>query len=184
MVCTMVEKSFQFKLSKLFCSLHVPFRDRRQTHPFLTTIPPTLLCYFHSLKIHSLVFLRPLPECSRKREQQLLTDSGESIDNQQPTLVETELDSEAQRRCRRLQCVLGEGLTAFLAGTPGGPHSLRRLLASDVKQLFRQRPDAKHVKHPVSETLLSALPIPTVDSNVRINVEKGGYKVTSYLTID
>ncbi|KAF5397862.1 hypothetical protein PHET_08692, partial [Paragonimus heterotremus] len=122
--------------------------------------------------------------CFRKREQQLLTDSGGPNDTQQPTLIEAEQDSEVQRRCRRLQRVLGEGLTAFLAGTPGGPHSLRRLLASDVKQLFRRRPDVKHVKHPVGENLLSALPTPTADSNVRINMGKGGYKVTPYLTID
>ncbi|KAF7233194.1 hypothetical protein EG68_06116 [Paragonimus skrjabini miyazakii] len=125
-----------------------------------------------------------LTECFRKREQQLLTDSGEPSNTQQFTLVEAEQDSEVQRRCRRLQCVLGEGLTAFLAGTPGGPHSLRRLLASDVRQLFRRRPDVKDVKHLVSENLLSTLPTPTADSNVRINVEKGGYKVTPYLTID
>ncbi|KAF6778768.1 hypothetical protein AHF37_01896 [Paragonimus kellicotti] len=125
-----------------------------------------------------------LTECSRKREQQLLKESGEPSDTQQPTLLEAELDSEVHRRCRKLQCVLGEGLTAFLAGTPGGPHSLRRLLASDVKQLFRRRPDVKHVKNPVGENSPSALPTPTADSDVRINVEKGGYKVTSYLTID
>lgn len=35
--------------------------------------------------------------------------------------------------------MLSHSLAAFLAGQPGGAYSIKRLLAADVKQLFRKQ---------------------------------------------
>ncbi|CAL8086081.1 unnamed protein product [Calicophoron daubneyi] len=127
-----------------------------------------------------------LKECAQRREQHSVRDSGDTNATTGELARGYEGDPEVQLECRRLKRVLGHSLAAFLAGTPGGPHTLRRLLAADVKQLFRR--NAAQTDDAAAHGLLHRdnLDVPEPDelSGLTINTLKGGYRVNSYLTVD
>ncbi|OON18972.1 helicase protein [Opisthorchis viverrini] len=127
-----------------------------------------------------------LQECAQKRERQVAIDSGDVEGDQKSERLD--VNPEVERRCRRLRRILAEGLAAFLAASPGGPHAIKRLLAADVKQLFRKRlpepPGHFGLCSNKPDLNPPPLPNPEVGSKIEMNMSKGGYRVTCYLSID
>ncbi|VDP15670.1 unnamed protein product [Schistosoma margrebowiei] len=155
-----------------------------------------------------------LAECLRRRDQTLTGDSGNGCDNGNTTTnISTKYCSskknDNQRKIRRLQRILSHSLAAFLAGQPGGAYSIKRLLAADVKQLFRKQNNNDNnicenqcrflLYFPKTPRLFSSImpkickkinvddiPLqePDHESGITFNLFKGGYQVTDYLNID
>ncbi|KAG5452072.1 DEAH (Asp-Glu-Ala-His) box polypeptide 34 [Clonorchis sinensis] len=127
-----------------------------------------------------------LQECAQKRERQVAVDSGDVEGDQKSERLD--VNPELERRCRRLRRILAEGLAAFLAASPGGPHTIKRLLAADVKQLFRKMlpepPGHFGVCSNKPTSNPPPLPNPESGSKIEMNMSKGGYRVTCYLSID
>ncbi|CAH8439500.1 unnamed protein product [Dicrocoelium dendriticum] len=116
--------------------------------------------------------------------QVTMMDSGDSTD----ISITTNEDQNAESlRCVELQRILGKGLTTFLVEASACPYTIRRLLAADVKQLFRRSPETaqgQSLEHRVSSLPpLTSLP-PDPEGRVASDSRKGGYKVTDYLTIN
>ncbi|VEL33909.1 unnamed protein product, partial [Protopolystoma xenopodis] len=99
---------------------------------------------------------------------------------------------ELRRKVHRIQNRLAHGLTAFLSSSAGGPHLIRRLLAADIKRLYR----VPIMTGDTNNTILTSDPVSNViqftaetgavpkEFAPRVNKIKGGYRVTRYLTID
>ncbi|XP_018650270.1 putative atp-dependent RNA helicase [Schistosoma mansoni] len=143
-----------------------------------------------------------LAECLRRRDQTLTGDSGDGCDNGNTTTkTSTKYCSskkdENKRKIRRLQRILSHSLAAFLAGQPGGAYSIKRLLAADVKQLFRKQDNNdnnicenqsqfKSMPKTCKKINVDDIPLqePDHESGITFNLFKGGYQVTDYLNID
>ncbi|VDP22995.1 unnamed protein product [Echinostoma caproni] len=138
------------------------------------------------------VFLPNLSlDCAHIRELHTAGDSGDASNAVNQTsrtafsrkAAEYPVITNVQRQCRKLRSLLGQSLAAFLSTSAGGPYALRRLLAGDVKQLFRRSACGQLNEHP-RQQLEHDLPDPDPASGLKRNRVKGGYIVTSYLTID
>ncbi|CAI2726395.1 unnamed protein product [Schistosoma spindalis] len=143
-----------------------------------------------------------LAECLRRRDQTLTGDSGNGCDNgNTANNISTKYCSskkdENKRKIRRLQRILSHSLAAFLAGQPGGAYSIKRLLAADVKQLFRKQNNndnnicenqsqSKSMPQICKKINVDDIPLqePDHESGITFNLFKGGYQVTDYLNID
>ncbi|KAK4469233.1 hypothetical protein MN116_006806 [Schistosoma mekongi] len=145
-----------------------------------------------------------LTECLRRRDLTLTDDSGggDGTDNKSTTTLTKHCSAkrdENKRMIRRLQRMLSHSLAAFLAGQPGGAYSIKRLLAADVKQLFRKQ--NKNDNDDICENKSHSRPLPKMcmkninlddiplqepdhESGLAFNLFKGGYQVTDYLNID
>ncbi|KAH8859713.1 putative ATP-dependent RNA helicase DHX34 [Schistosoma japonicum] len=145
------------------------------------------------LEILSLIYTK----CLRRRDLTLTGDSGggDGTNNKStPTLTKhsSAKRDENKRMIRRLQRMLSHSLAAFLAGQPGGAYSIKRLLAADVKQLFRKQNKHDNAqsrplpKMCMKNINLDDIPLqePDPESGLAFNLFKGGYQVTDYLNID
>ncbi|CAH8494260.1 unnamed protein product [Heterobilharzia americana] len=150
-----------------------------------------------------------LAECLRRRDETLTGDSGVGGGDDKATVPTTRnltvtknSDSEKNEnriKIRRLQRMLSHSLAAFLAGQPGGAYCIKRLLAADVKQLYRKRIINNNDSNSSSEAQTKSrssvyeksvnvddVPLlkPNPESGIKFNPYKGGYQVTDYLNID
>nr|CAH8840474.1 unnamed protein product [Trichobilharzia regenti] len=144
-----------------------------------------------------------LAECLRRRNETFTEDSGAGDNNTVVTSTPTTAaaarkasmkmnsafkQDENRLKIRRLQRMLSHSLAAFLAGQPGGAYCIKRLLAADVKQLYRKQTNNSETRrNPIKKPVIPdhmPLPNPDPESDIKFHPLKGGYQVTDYLNVD